>query len=155
MAVGGMDITQRVLAAVEAAAAAAQAAAQAAQSAQALRPGPDEKTWWKLLPKPPNFDHSSHETEIAGWEEWSWSFEQYMSSIDTKFNDDIQEMRKEFPRLWTQWISPTVRDSATVFFTACYPLFFVNDLFWLCVKFQVQMVWRLTANWCSRMSRFQ
>ena len=39
--------------------------------------GQDKKTWW-LLPKPPNFDHSSRETEIAGWKEWSWSFEEYI-----------------------------------------------------------------------------
>ena len=65
----GEDVAQRMLAAVEAAAAAAQAATQAVQTAQAsMRPATDVKSWWKLLPKPPTFDHSSRESEIAGME---------------------------------------------------------------------------------------
>ena len=53
----------------------------------------DSKAWWKLLPKPAVFDHATRESEIAGWKEWSWSFEQYMASIDPKFMDDIQQVR--------------------------------------------------------------
>ena len=94
-AAGAADMSQRLLAAVEAATMAAQAASQIAQN---VRQGSDEKTWWKLLPKPPTFDHASRESEIAGWKEWSWSFEQYMGSIDTRFSDDIQEMRKDITK---------------------------------------------------------
>eukprot|EP00435_Cladocopium_sp_Y103_P024696 s2951_g6.t1 len=92
----GADVAQRMVAAVEAAAAAAQAATQAVQSAQsaARSSGDDAKQWWRLLPKPPVFDHGSRETEIAGWREWSWTFEQYMASIDTKFADDIAQVRE-------------------------------------------------------------
>ena len=94
-ATGAADMAQRLLAAVEAATIVAQAAAQIAQN---VRQGSDEKTWWKLRPKPPTFDHASRESEIAGWKEWSWSFEQYMGSIDTRFSDDIQEMRKDITK---------------------------------------------------------
>ena len=50
-------------------AAATMAAQAASQIAQNVRQGSDEKTWWKLLPKPPTFDHASRESEIAGWKE--------------------------------------------------------------------------------------
>lgn len=94
-ATGAADMSQRLLAAVEAATMAAQAASQIAQN---VRQGSDEKTWWKLLPKPPTFDHASRESEIAGWKEWSWAFEQYMASVDARFSDDIQEMRKDITK---------------------------------------------------------
>ena len=55
-ATGAADMAQRLLAAVEAATIVAQAAAQIAQN---VRQGSDEKTWWKLRPKPPTFDHAS------------------------------------------------------------------------------------------------
>ena len=74
------------------------AAQAASQKAQNVRQGSDEKTWWKLLPKSPTFDHASRESEIAGWKEWSWAFEQYMASVDARFSDDIQEMRKDITK---------------------------------------------------------
>ena len=70
------------------------AAQAASQKAQNVRQGSDEKTWWKLLPKPPSLE----ESEIAGWKEWSWAFEQYMASVDARFSDDIQEMRKDITK---------------------------------------------------------
>ena len=77
---------------------AAESAAAAANAAQQLlsRQQPEEpRSWWKLLPKPSDFDHSSHETKISDWKEWSWSFEQYINSVDPKFGDDIQNMRSK------------------------------------------------------------
>ena len=93
----GSDVVQRMVLAVEAAAAAAQAATRAVEMAQSSphSDGGENKSWWKLLPKLPVYDHSSRESEIAGWREWSWTFEQYMASTDTKFSDDIKEMRKD------------------------------------------------------------
>ena len=95
VAMEGSEVAQRMVLAVEAAAAAAQAATRAVERAQSSpsSSGEESKSWWKLLPKPPVYDHSSRESEIAGWREWSWTFENYMASIDTKFMDDIQQMR--------------------------------------------------------------
>ena len=89
-------MSQRLLAAVEAATMAAQAASQIAQN---VRQGSDEQTWWKLLPKPPTFDHASRESEIAGWKEWSWTFEQYIASIDTRRPDGSVGMALVLPAL--------------------------------------------------------
>ena len=94
---GGIDgaaLAMRMVQAAEAAAAAAQATSQLVgrQSAE------DGKSWWKLLPKPPVFDYSSRELEISNWKEWSWTFEQYIASVDAKFLEDIQGVRAQLDR---------------------------------------------------------
>ena len=96
-AAGGIDgaaLAMRMVQAAEAAAAAAQATSQLVgrQSAE------DGKSWWKLLPKPPVFDYSSRELEISNWKEWSWTFEQYIASVDAKFLEDIQGVRAQLDR---------------------------------------------------------
>ena len=53
----------------------------------------DSKQWWRLLPKPPTFEHTNRESEMAAWREWSWAFEQYVASVDAKFADDIEQLR--------------------------------------------------------------
>lgn len=50
------------------------------------------------MPKPPVFGHGSREAEISAWRGWSWTFEQYMSSVDPKFADDIQSVRADLDR---------------------------------------------------------
>ena len=92
--VDGMALAMRMVAAAESAAAAAEATSRAV----ARQTAEDGKSWWKLLPKPPVFDHGTREAELAGWKEWSWTFEQYMSSIDAKFSDDITQMRANVER---------------------------------------------------------
>ena len=89
---GGMDVNvaMRMVAAAEAAAEAARAATNLASRSTSEDQG---KSWWKLLPRPPVFDHSSRESEIAGWKEGSWMFEQYVASVDTRFSDDVQQIR--------------------------------------------------------------
>ena len=89
----GMEVARRMLAATEAAVLAAQAASRAAESASNRPSDGDGKQWCKLLPKPPPFDHSTRESEISSWKEWSWLFEQYMASVDSRFSDDIQQVR--------------------------------------------------------------
>ena len=89
-AADGLSLATRMVAAAEAAAAAAQATASAVNRPAAE----DGKSWWKLLPKPPTFDHSTREGEISAWKEWSWTFEQYISSVDAKFAEDIQKFRE-------------------------------------------------------------
>ena len=73
---GGLDgvgIARRMMLATQSAAAAAQAAIQAASRSGGS--SAESKAWWKLLPKPALFDHATREAEIAGWKDWSWSFE--------------------------------------------------------------------------------
>eukprot|EP00435_Cladocopium_sp_Y103_P029077 s3541_g7.t1 len=94
---GGGEVARRLVAATEAAALAAQKAVEAVQSkSTALDDG--SRQWWKLLPKPPTFDHSTREAEIAAWKEWSWMFEQYVASVDPGFTDDIQAVRAKLDR---------------------------------------------------------
>jgi len=92
--VNGAEVALRMVQAAEAAAAAAQAA-QAMLSRQA---GDESRSWWKLLAKPPVFDHSTRESEISSWKEWSWTFEQYIASVDSRFSEDIQNMRSHLDR---------------------------------------------------------
>ena len=75
----------------------AAAAVTAAQSLLSRNGAEDSKSWWKL-PKPPVFGHGSREAEISAWREWSWTFEQYISSVDPKFADDIQSVRADLDR---------------------------------------------------------
>ena len=88
------NVAMRVVAAAEAAAEAARAATRLMDRSSA----DDGKSWWRFLPKPPIFDHGSREREIAAWREWSWAFEQYMASVDSRFSDDIQQMRSDLNR---------------------------------------------------------
>ena len=85
-----LNVAMRMVAAAEAAAEAARAATNLASRSASEDQG---KSWWKLLPRPPVFDHSSRESEIAGWKEWSWMFEQYVASVDTRSSDDVQQIR--------------------------------------------------------------
>ena len=105
--VDGLAVAMRMVAAAEQAAAAANAATQAL----ARRETDDGKSWWKLLPKPPVFDHATREAEIGAWKEWSWTFEQYLGSIDSKFLDDMEQLRAHPER--------PVDPPATHFSTAC------------------------------------
>ena len=90
--VDGMEVARRMVQAAEAAALAAQAATRAVEGVSRTSTD-DSKQWWRLLPKPPTFEHTNRESEIAAWREWSWAFEQYVASIDAKFADDIEQLR--------------------------------------------------------------
>ena len=95
VAMDGMAVAMRA----ESAAAAANAATQAL----ARRDTDDGKSWWKLLPKPPTFDHGTREAEISAWKERSCTFEQFPKitfvahlfnlCLDSKFLDDIEQVR--------------------------------------------------------------
>lgn len=64
--VDGVELAAKMVAAAEAAANAALAEAAAVSQ----RPATDDsKTWWKFLPKPPEFYHASREAEISAWKE--------------------------------------------------------------------------------------
>ena len=91
----GLQVALRMVAAAEAAAAAATAAQELLSRTTTGGGSEENKPWWKFLPKPPVFDHATREQEIASWREWSRAFEQYMSSIDVKFAEDIKKVREK------------------------------------------------------------
>ena len=90
-----MNVAMRMVAAAEAAAEAARAATNLASRSTS----DENKSWWKLLPKPSVFDHSTRESEIAAWKDWSWNYEQYLASIDARFADDIQQVRSHIEQV--------------------------------------------------------
>ena len=84
---------------VQATTAAAEAASAAVSAVESLKSSfasstTDEKAWYRLLPKPSNFDPGQREDEIAKWREWSWSFEQYVGTLDPSFVSEIERIRK-------------------------------------------------------------
>eukprot|EP00435_Cladocopium_sp_Y103_P059918 s3048_g21.t1 len=91
-AVVAMQMVQATTAAAEAAAAAV-AAVEGLKSSMAGA-ATDEKAWYRLLPKPSNFDPGSREDEIVKWRDWSWSFEQYIGSLDHSFVTELERIRK-------------------------------------------------------------
>ena len=68
-------------------------AAQSAAEALGRRPEGD-KNWFRVLPKPANFDAKTREEELSQWRDFSWSVEQYLSSMDGAFAEDFKELRK-------------------------------------------------------------
>ena len=93
-AVDGAELARRMMAATEAASAATQLAARALDELKtATERSSENKDWYKLLSKPSSFDPSSREAEISGWRDWSWSFEQYLGSLDSVFTEEIRVIR--------------------------------------------------------------
>ena len=95
----GLDGTQIALQMIQATSSAAQAAQAAADALQQLQSqstggGTDEKSWYKLLPKPGAFEPSSREDEIAKWRDWSWQLEQFLGTLDPRFVAEIDQIRK-------------------------------------------------------------
>ena len=96
----GAQLALRMVQAAESAATAAQAVstalALASQSSSSSSGGlfsGDSSQLYKLLSKPQNFDPSSREQEIAMWREWSWSFEQYLASLDSHYPEELKVIR--------------------------------------------------------------
>ena len=148
-AVDGLALANRMVAAAEAAAAAAQATASAANRPTAE----DGKSWWKLFPKPPTLDHSTRGGEIAAWKEWSWTFEQYMSSVDAKFAEDIQKLREHPERPIDPVDFNDMEKQRNTFFYSLLSSLLGNVpcLWWdRCLD---AMDWRPTELWSNRMSR--
>lgn len=92
--VDGAELARRMMVATEAATTATQLAAKALEELKtATEKSSDNKDWYKLLSKPASFDPSSREAEISGWRDWSWSFEQYLGSLDSVFTEEIRVIR--------------------------------------------------------------
>ena len=89
--IDGNLIALQMIQATNSAAEAAQAAVKAVES---FKSGSDDKNWYRLLPKPGDFNPSSREDEISQWREWSWQFEQYLGSLDHDYVSDIVDLRK-------------------------------------------------------------
>ena len=88
----GAELARRMIVATEAAASAAQSAAQALADLGSR--GKDEKSWYKVLPKPGSFDPKSREEELAQWRDFCWGLEQYLASLDTEYTEDIKSHRQ-------------------------------------------------------------
>ena len=73
---------------------AAEAAQAAVKDVESFKSGSDDKNWYRLLPKPGDFNPSSREDEISVWREWSWQFEQYLGSLDHHYVSDIVDLCK-------------------------------------------------------------
>ena len=89
--IGGNLIALQMIQATNSAAEAAQAAVKAVES---MKTGSDDKNWYRLLPKPGDFNPTTREDEISKWREWSWQFEQYLGSSDHHYVSDILDLRK-------------------------------------------------------------
>ena len=89
--IDGNLIALQMIQATNSAAEAAQAAVKAVES---FKSGSDDKNWYRLLPKPGDFNPSSREDEISKWREWSWQFEQYLGSFDHHYVSDMVDLRK-------------------------------------------------------------
>ena len=87
----GGELARRMLLATEAATNAAQSAAMALTALQSKRD--EEKSWYKMLPKPSNFEPKTREEEISGWRDFSWTLEQYLGSVDGEFVNDFKALR--------------------------------------------------------------
>ena len=59
----------QMIQATNTAAGAAQAAVKAVES---MKSGSDDKNWYRLLPKPGDFNPSIRGDRISKWREWSW-----------------------------------------------------------------------------------
>ena len=149
----GVEVALRMVAATEAAARAAQKTVEMVESAASRTTGDDNKSWWKLLPKPPNFDHSTREAEISGWKEWSWMFEQYVASIDSRFTDDRQGVRARLDQPIDTVDFLTVSGRETTSCIVCYHLFFVNEHSWWSSRSVDRTGLKCTVCWSNKMSQ--
>ena len=110
-ALDGAELARRMIVAAEAAATAAQTAAQALQAHQGERTADKDKDWFKLVPKPATFDPSSREQEIAQWKDWWWSVEQFLATVDSDFQLEIDLVKAhvEQPEDHTQYDAPQLK----------------------------------------------
>ena len=90
--IDGADFARRMVQATEAATMAAESAAKALADLQS-KGSREDKSWYKVLPKPGSFDAKTREEELSMWRDFSWSLEQYMASLDTNYTDDFQNLR--------------------------------------------------------------
>ena len=91
----GNEIAFRVIQAAEAAAQAASSTAQAVQLFSRQAQGGGESSskstdWFKLLPKPSPFEPKDYDQEIAQWREWFWTVNQYLCTLDYKYEAEIK-----------------------------------------------------------------
>lgn len=87
--VDGAELARRMVMAAESASQAAHAAAQALTE---LKPK-DTTDWFKLVPKPSSFEPKTKEEEISMWRDWWWTVEQFLATVDTKYQSDIDTLK--------------------------------------------------------------
>ena len=72
---------------------AAESASLAARTAALSRRSSGEESWFKVLPKPNSFDAKNREEELTQRRDFSWSLEQYLSSLNGMFTEDFKDIR--------------------------------------------------------------
>ena len=85
----GAELARRM---VQAAEAASQAATVAAQALNELKPK-ETNDWFKLVPKPNSFDPKNKEEEISLWRDWWWTVEQFLATVDSKYQSEIDTLK--------------------------------------------------------------
>ena len=123
-ALDGAAVAMQMVQATTPAAEAAAAAVSAVESLKSsLGSSRDEKAWCRLLPKPSSFDPGSREDEIAKWRDWSWSFEQYVGTLDPSFVTEIDRIRKTPDLEVDMSIMASDEQKRCIFHTVCLRLF--------------------------------
>lgn len=84
---------RRMIVASEAASKAAESAVKALKELKESHES-DEKSWYRLLPKPSSWEPKSREEEITMWRDWVWSLEQRLGSLDAEYPVEIDNIRK-------------------------------------------------------------
>ena len=84
--IDGATLALRMVQAAEAAAAAANAAVN--------RPDAQRNDWYKMLPKPGNFDPKDREAELSSFRDWWWSVEQYLDAVDAEYLGHFDVIRQ-------------------------------------------------------------
>ena len=55
--------------------------------------GENRAEWYKVLPKPQNFEPQDREQELSGFRDWFWSLEQYIVAVDSNYAGDLTYIR--------------------------------------------------------------
>lgn len=84
---------RRMIVTSEAASKAAESAVKALKELKESHES-DEKSWYRLLPKPSSWEPKSREEEITMWRDWVWSLEQRLGSLDAEYPVEIDNIRK-------------------------------------------------------------
>ena len=72
---------------------AAESAAGAARAA-ASRPSGSKDDWYKMLPKPSQFDPKDRDAELSQFRDWWWNVEQYLTAVDSEYLQHFDIARK-------------------------------------------------------------
>ena len=99
----GNALALRIMQAAEAAASAATSTANAVELFRQHAEGAGGTTsssrsstdWFKLFPKPNAFEPKDYDQEVAGWRDWWWTVNQYLCTLDVKYESELAEIENK------------------------------------------------------------